>query len=307
MAGPGRPGARPVARGRAAVARPSERPLARQLAQWRVFLPFYARAIALQGSHPTIARSLIEHSSIFDDPWGRAARTTSYALRFVFGDDRETTADELRELHRRIGGVDYEGRPYHAWDRDVWTWVHLTTAEALVYAVDVACGPWRRRELEAFYQDTRRIGALYGVREADMPADLYGLRAYVDGGISSMLRTNPGTERLRQALFAGDHVRALPLPAPINAALARLLAGPTHTLLFGAFPGPVRRIWRVRWSAVDQARYVAMLVALRAVTEPLPDRFRMFPPAFRALHARSGPTARGAGVTDGAVVAPGTP
>lgn len=265
---------------------PPARPLARQLAQWRVFLPFYARAIGLQGSHPTIARALVEHSSVYEDPWGRAARTTAYALRFIFGDDRRSTADELHELHRRIGGVGYGGLRYHAWDRDVWTWVHLTTAESLIYAVEVTCGPWRRRELEAFYQDTRQIGLLYGVREPDMPENLEGLRAYVDDGVASVLRPNPGTELLREAFFDGGHVRTLGLPGPLDGALRRVLAAPSYTLLFGAFPEQVRRLWRVRWTALDQARYVALLAALRAVTEPLPDRLRMFPPAYRVLHDR---------------------
>lgn len=267
-----------------AASAPASRPLARQLAQWRVFVPFYARAIGLQGSHPAVARALVEHSSVYADPWGRAASTTAYALRFVFGEDRVATAHELRELHRRIGGVGYDGHPYHAWDRDVWTWVHLTTAEALVYAVDVICGPWRRRELEDFYADTRRIGLLYGVREEDMPRDLEGLREYVDEGIGSMLRPNPGTDRLRAALLAGEQFRALPLPAPVTAALGRLLARPTRAVLFGAFPEEVRRLWGVRWTPLDQARYVALLVALRTVTEPLPDRLLMFPPAYRVLH-----------------------
>ena len=265
----------------------ASRPLARQLAQWRVFIPFYARAIGLQGSHPTIARALVEHSSVYDDPWGRVARTTGYALRFVFEEDRAETAAELRKLHHPIGGVDHDGRRYHAWDRDVWTWVHLTTAEALVYAVDVTCGPWPRRELEAFYEDTRRVGTLYGVRERDMPEDLRGLRQYVDEGVASVLRWNPGTEQLRQALFAAGHLRALPLPGPLTTALGRALAGPTRTLLSGAFPEGVRRLWRVRWTPLDQARYVALLVALRTVTEPLPDRLRMFPPAYRVLHEPS--------------------
>lgn len=265
---------------------PGTRPLARQLAQWRVFVPFYARAIGLQGSHPTIARALVEHSSVFEDPWGRAARTTAYALRFLFGDDRGCAAVELRRLHRRLEGVGYDGLPYRAWDPDVWTWVHLTTAEALVYAVEVMCGPWPRRELEAFYRETRHIGLLYGVRDSDMPEDLRGLRAYVDDGVATVLRSNPGTDLLRDAALAGDHLQALPLPGALNALLGRALAGPSHTLLFGAFPEAVRRMWRVRWTALDQARYVALLVALRAVTEPLPDRLRMFPPAYRALHDR---------------------
>jgi len=265
---------------------PGTRPLARQVAQWRVFVPFYARAIGLQGSHPTIARALVEHSSVFEDPWGRALRTTSYALRFMFGEDRETTAAELRELHRRLGGTGYDGNPYHAWDRDVWAWVHLTTAEALLYAVEVMCGPRRRRELDAFYRDTRRIGLLYGVRDADMPRDLAGLRDYVDRGVATSLVANPGTEQLREAILSGRHLAALPLPAPVNAGVRRLLGGPTNTLLFGAFPEGVRRLWRIRWTPFDQARYVALLAALRAVTAPLPDRLRMSPPAYRVLHER---------------------
>jgi uncharacterized protein (DUF2236 family) len=264
----------------------TQRPLSRQVAQWRVFVPFYARAIGLQGSHPTVARALVEHSTVFEDPWGRAAATTRYALRLVFGEDRAGTAAELHELHRGIAGVGYDGRPYRAWDRDVWTWVHLTTAEALIYALDVMCGPLARRELEAFYADTRAIGILYGVRERDMPPDLCGLRAYVDDGVSSMLRPNPGTAQLREALLAGDHLRALPVPRPVRAALGLALAGPTRTLVFGAFPEAVRRLWQVRWTPVDQARYVAMLAALRMLTEPLPDRLRMLAPAYRALHAR---------------------
>ncbi len=265
---------------------PGTRPLARQLAQWRVFLPFYARAIGLQGSHPTVARALLDYSSVLMDPWGRAARTTAYALRLVYGEDRTSVASELRELHRPFSGVGYDGRAYRAWDREVWTWVHLTTAEALVYAVDVMCGPWPRRDLEAFYRDTRRIGVLYGVRDSDMPADLRGLRAYVDGGVVTVLRPNPGTEQLRRAVLRGDHLRALPLPGVVNAAFRHVLAGPSRTLLFGAFPEPVRRLWRVRWTVLDQARYVALLLALRAATEPLPDRLRMFPPAYCVLHER---------------------
>jgi len=271
----------------------STRPLGRQLAQWRVFVPFYARAIGLQGSHPAIAQALVEHSTLFEDPWGRAARTTEYALRFVFGDDREAAAAELRALHRRIGGTADDGRPYHAWDPETWAWVHLTTAESLVYAVEVMCGPWPRRDLEDFYADTRRIGALYGVSEAEMPADLDGLRAYVDRGVATMLRPNAGTERLRRAILAADHLRTLPLPAPLPAVLARVLGGPTRTLLFGAFPDEVRRLWRVRWTPLDQARYVAMLAGLRAVTAPLPDHLRMFPRAYRALRGSGATRAAG--------------
>lgn len=267
---------------------PGRRPLARQVAQWRVYLPFYARVLALQGSHPTVAAALVEHSSVFDDPFGRVARTTGYAMRLMFGTggEPEQTAAELRRLHGGVRGVDDEGRRYSAFDRDVWAWVHLTTAESLLYALDVMCGPLPARHLEAFYQETRRTGALYGVGQDDMPYCLGDLRAYVDDGIATKLRPNPATDRFRRAVRAGDHLRALPLPPLPRAVLGRVMARPADALLFGAFPDPVRRMWGVRWNPLRQASYAATVVALRAATDPLPDRLRMVPTAYRALRDR---------------------
>ncbi|HVC14964.1 MAG TPA: oxygenase MpaB family protein [Acidimicrobiales bacterium] len=115
------------------------------------------------GSHPAVARALLDHSSVYEDPWSRAARTTGYALRFGFGEDRDETATELRALHRGIGGVDDAGRRYHAWDRDVWTRVP-SPPPSRSFAVDVMCSPWPRRDLETFYEGIRRIGLHYGLR-----------------------------------------------------------------------------------------------------------------------------------------------
>lgn len=265
--------------------RPAERPLARQSAQWRVYVPFYARALALQGSHPTVAASLVDHSSVFEDPLGRMVRTTAYAIRMWYDDDPARTASEIRSLHRHIAGTDFDGRPYHAWDRDVWAWVHLTTAESLLYALEVSCGPLRPAQREAVYAASRRAGALYGVRDRDMPPDVAGLRNYVDDGIRRRLHTNPGTDRLRRAVLAGDFFGRLPLPSPARRALGRAVAPPIGVVVFGAFPDAVRRLWGVRWTVRHQAEYAGFLLATRALAATLPDRLRMVPAAYRALHS----------------------
>lgn len=249
-----------------------------------MYVPFYSRALALQGSHPTVAASLVDHSRVFDDPIGRLARTSGYAMRMMYGDDPAGTAREIRHLHRRIAGTDFEGRRYHAWDADVWAWVHLTTAEALLYALEVSCGPLRPDQREAVYAGTRRTGALYGVRESDMPVDVAGLRAYVDDGIARRLRPNPGTERLRRALLDGDVFGHLPVPRAIARAFGHAVAPTASILVFGAFPEEVRRLWGVRWTVRHQAEYTALLLGGRLVATALPDRLRLLPAAYRALH-----------------------
>ena len=281
------PGAPPIGPSRppGRVAHAQGGPLARQTAQWRVHVPFYARALALQGSHPTVAASLVDHSSVFEDPLGRMVRTSAYATRMWYGDDPAGTAREIRRLHRRVAGTDFEGRAYHAWDRDVWTWVHLTTAESLLYALEVSCGPLRPEQREEVYAGSRRVGTLYGVRSTDMPPDVAGLRAYVDDGIRRSLRPNPGTDRLRRAVLAGDVFGRLPVPPAARQALGRAVAPTAGVLVFGAFPDPVRRLWGVRWTVRHQAEYVAFLLATRALAAALPDRLRMVPAAYRALHS----------------------
>ncbi len=158
-----------------------ERPLVRELAEWRTFIPFTGRVLALQGSHETVAKGLYDHSTGFVDPLGRAARTMEYAQRMLFGSDRVSTAAEIRELHRDIKGTGFDGRPYHAWNREAWTWVHLTSFEAFAYSLRVVHGPVDPASLGAPYEDWRQVGMLYGVRSADMPTDVVGLHEYVRG------------------------------------------------------------------------------------------------------------------------------
>jgi uncharacterized protein (DUF2236 family) len=247
------------------------RPLIRELAEWRMFLPFVGRVLALQGAHPTVAAGIYEHSTLFVDPFERAQRTAQYAQRILFGPDRAATASEIRELHRDIKGTGFDGKPYHAWNREAWTWVHLTTFEATLYALRAMHGPIRRDQQTALYDEVKDVGLLYGVRAQDMPDDIDGFRAYIRHGIETKLTFSPddGVIALLRTLPRPD---GLPMPAPVWKLVGRAASHPAHVLIFGSFP-----------STVHEAAYQSQLVALRAATAPLPDRLRMLPYAYRAL------------------------
>ncbi|MDJ0401824.1 oxygenase MpaB family protein, partial [Rhodococcus rhodochrous] len=70
-------------------------------------------------------------------PSVRAENTLAYTYLIYFGENVADSALELREMHRPVTGLDYDGRRYHDWNLDVWTCVHLTTIESLIYAIEV--------------------------------------------------------------------------------------------------------------------------------------------------------------------------
>ncbi|MGA4692262.1 oxygenase MpaB family protein [Rhodococcus sp. AB351] len=111
------------------------------LADRRIWPMFLFRALSLQGTYPTVMVALEQHSKSFTEPSVRAENTLAYTYRIYFAENVADSARELREMHRPITGLDHEGRRFHAWNRDVWTWVHLTTIESLIYAIEVCFGP----------------------------------------------------------------------------------------------------------------------------------------------------------------------
>jgi uncharacterized protein (DUF2236 family) len=262
------------------------RPLARELAEWRLFVPFTGRVLALQGSHPTVAAGIYEHSEIFTDPWRRAQRTFSYGQLVMFGPDRAGTAREIRELHRDIKGTGFDGRPYHAWNREAWTWVHLTTFEATLFALEKIHGRLADADVDALYDEARQVGTLYGVRSQDMPGDAAGLRQYVEEGIESKCTHRPVVD-LVPSLQQVPPPKGLPVPS----LPWRLSMGPTshpvHIALAGSFPETIRRRWGIRWSPLHELEYRVQLRLLRTLTAPLPDWLRMLPYPYRVLR-RSG-------------------
>ncbi|MGW0022204.1 oxygenase MpaB family protein [Rhodococcus sp. NPDC003382] len=266
----------------------ADRTFVRLLADRRIWPLFLFRALSLQGTHPTVMVALEQHSKSFSQPSVRAENTLAYTYRIYFGENVAESARELREMHRPITGLDYDGRKYHAWNRDVWTWVHLTTIESLIYAITVCFGPQPDAQVEAFYRESRRLGLLFGVREQDMPTDAAGLRTYVEQGVVEKLAMSPGTRRMQQLVDEQDVIATLQpklaaLPRPLPALLELLTGRPVETLMFGAFPEHVRQIWGVPWSPAREREFRALIAILRAAGRVLPARVRMIPEARAAL------------------------
>jgi uncharacterized protein (DUF2236 family) len=261
----------------------ASRPLIRELAGWPVFLAGAGRVIAHQASHPTIAKGLYDHSTAVSNPLSRGRLTIEYAMRILFGTDRAATAAEIRALHTDVKGTGFDGRPYHAWNREAWTWVHLTTFEALLYGVRAIHGEPPLELQQACYDQVKEVGLMYGVRAQDMPDDIAGLHAFIREVVATKLTHVPNFALFqRQPSFGG-----LPIPESMRRRMVGAASRPVQLLAAGAYPSTIRERWGIRWSPVHEAAYQAELVALRAATALLPDRLRLMPYAYRALNERA--------------------
>lgn len=247
--------------------------------QWAFVLPFAGRVLALQAMHPTVSAGLEQHSSVFDEPWQRAWETIGYGLEFLFS-DAAGTARRVREIHRPIGGTDHAGRRYHAWNREAWTWVHLSTFDATRYAANAVGPRLSRAEERRLYEESKWTGRLYGVQARDIPPRLADYEAYLADMIEHRLVPTPTSSRLLTLLI--EHPPPppwIPIPSPIWWLWHRPAGHIARTALVGSFPGTLRERHGLGWNALDQAQYDAMLAAVKAANLTLPSRLRLIPAA----------------------------
>jgi uncharacterized protein (DUF2236 family) len=256
--------------------------LARAWGAWPYIVPMTGRIFALQAMHPTVAAGIRDHSKVLEDPWDRLIKTYGYALEVVFG-DTIGKAREIRALHRNITGHGYDGRRYHAWDPAAWTWVHLTTLDAMLYALRAIDGPIDLAEQHQLYEEWKAIGRIYGVRDENVPPDIFGFRRYINEGIHDLVVT-PTAQRLIELAF--EHLPpASGVPRPLWRAGHPALRHTAFVLLAGAFPPTIRQRLAIRWTRRHAVEYRAALLALRSLAHALPDKLRLFPIAYQRLHS----------------------
>ncbi len=263
------------------VSRTLELPASRRAwSEWPFVVPFAGRVLALQGMHPVVSAGLMDHSSVFEDPWGRGWDTVGYGLRLIFSDDPVAVAAEIRELHRPLYGRLADGTRYHPWNPRPWAWVHLSTYEATVYsrrAIGRAPAP---AEQAMLYEEWKRVGRSYGLREQDLPVDVAALNRYVWATIQDELVATPTATRLYH-----DTLRNLPAPPGLPGTrlswplAGRLTAPAIRLLLAGSFPSVLRRRMNIPWTPLHEAGYQAALLALGTAVRTLPAALTRFPAA----------------------------
>lgn len=239
-------------------------------------------ALLLQVAHPTVAGGVREHSDFVTDPWGRLFRTLDYVNLLVYGGPEAAarTGARMREMHKRIKGVDPSGRRYHALEPGAYAWVHATLAVSIVGAHERFGRPFLAEQRDRFWAEWRRLGRLLGIREGDLPEGWAAFCDYVDETVETHLEDNDVVRLVRETLAAPA---APPLPQPLPRAwrFARMPAARAMALATtGLLPASAQHRLDMRLTPAQERELALLGAAARATTPVLPRALRTMGPTY---------------------------
>jgi uncharacterized protein (DUF2236 family) len=241
-----------------------------------------ARAVLMQLAHPLVATGVSTHSRYMRDPIGRALRTFTLGQMLTFGS--LTTAKQgsrfINRLHTHVhgtlptaAGMYAEHTPYKARDPELLLWVYATLIDTSLLTYPMFVGPLTPQEQEQYYQESKVLAPLLGLRAEHMPKTVEDLRRYVQDMVySDRLAATPQARRLvRQVLFP-------PIPSVFRPFL-HLNLQITCALL----PQPVRDIYGLEWGPKRQQIFEISTIGIRTIISHLPESLRVIPITHRMM------------------------
>jgi uncharacterized protein (DUF2236 family) len=245
------------------------------------------RAALLQLAHPFVAHAVDQHSDTPTDPVGRFRRTFENVFGMVFG-DLDTVLERARSVHtihtRIQGPIEHDVGPfkraqrYRALDQDALVWVQATLFDTATTVFDRIVQPLSTYEREAYYEETRTLASLFGIRA--MPDSYAHFNTYMADMLASETITfsRPGKD-LAQFLLQPPK----PLYAPFTHAYKTLTAGMLNERLRGEL--------NLRWGLRERAEFHGAWPMLKALHKRTPARLRFFPDYIEGVHRVQGSTA----------------
>jgi uncharacterized protein (DUF2236 family) len=234
------------------------------------------RTLLLQATHPVAFAGFFAHTGALDEPYERLSRTAKVMDAIKFGPRAE--ADRLtrrvRAMHRRVRGELAEpagrfpaGTPYAADDPVLLLWILAAIVDSSLLVYDKYVRRLSRDERDAYWQDYKVVGRLFGLRDAELPDAIEDFDDYMAGMLASGdLHITPQARELAVRIVMRP-------PVPLH---VRPLLELANQITVGLLPADIRRGYGLSW---DPARSVALhggAEYVRRVLVPLlPDRLRL--------------------------------
>jgi uncharacterized protein (DUF2236 family) len=227
----------------------------------------------MQAAHPVAFTGFFAHTGSLDEPYRRLARTAAVLDTIGFGsrEDADRATRRVRAMHRRVRGVTDDGVPWAADDPDLLLWILACLVDSALVVYGKYVRTLSRDERNAYWQDYKVVGRLFGLRDAELPDAIEDFEAYMDGMLrGGGLHVTPEARELAVQIV-------LHPPVPLA---ARPLLELANQITVGLLPRSIRRQYGFHW---DPARALALHggaeYVKRFVVPLLPGRLRLAPPA----------------------------
>lgn len=240
------------------------------------------RALLLQLAHPKIAAGVAAHSRFQENPLARLQRTMNAMWSIVFDDCQQARATLLRvkDTHQQVRGAVGAGEAmpagtrYDARDVHLLLWVHATLIDSALLAYNLFVKRLSADEKFRYYGDAKKLGGLFDIPEAAMPATLAEFNAYFDGMLGgNTLSVGPSARSLAQDIL-------YPQPAILRP------AGPLFRVVTAALlPERLRQAYDLKWNR-RRATVFSLFATIVRYSLPLAPRFLRVVPNARAAEKR---------------------
>jgi uncharacterized protein (DUF2236 family) len=234
------------------------------------------RALLMQLAHPKVAAGVAAHSRFQEDPLGRLYRTMSRMWSIVFDEESQARA-ALRQVaivHKRVQGTvpateaSHAGAAYDASDQDLLLWVHATLIDSAMVAYDLLVEPLNAAERAAYYSDSRRLAALFGIHENNIPASIVAFDSYMNQTIAS------------GEILPGPMARSLAVDVLYPRPYVLRPAAPLFRLMTaGLLPAKLRDGYGLKWNLRREKKLLLAAKAIRSLLPVLPSLVRIVPRA----------------------------
>jgi uncharacterized protein (DUF2236 family) len=223
-------------------------------------------AILMQLAHPKVAAGVRDHSRYQVDAVGRLRRTLDLTMAIVFG-PHPVARNAIRAINARHRTV--RGPGYSAMDPELLLWVHATLVYSAIRGYRALVGPLSASDADRYYQDTKEIGVLLGVRRDLYPATVDAFEAYLLGMIDSgELEVGVEARRMGWAVLQPGF-RGVP----------RAAFTPLTILTAGLLPPALRRGYGLRWGTLERTAFAACRTVVPRLVAVAPTPVRWLPPA----------------------------
>lgn len=248
----------------------------------KVLLLGGGRALLMQLAHPKVAAGVSDHSRFREDPLGRLHRTMDVMWSILFEElpKAEASLQAVNDVHRKVRGTIKEGEAlpkgttYDALDPDLLLWVHATLVDSALLAYDLFVKPLSAHEKSQYYSETKKLGVLFGIPEAVVPASLEDFSNYMSERITGdTIAVGPTAHVLAREIL---HPRPLVLK----------IGGPLSSFVTaGLLPERLREAYRLRWNERREKAFQLLAKTIRQLLPLTPAVLRIVPHA-RAAEKR---------------------
>ncbi len=234
------------------------------------------RALLMQATHPVAFEGFFAHTGAMDEPYERLQRTAQVLNTIIFGsrEDADRASRRVRAMHKKVRGeLDKPagrfpaGTPFAADDPELLLWVLATLVDSALVVYDRYVATMSRAERDAYWQDFRVVGRLFGLADGEMPVDIDAFDAYM----SRMLNGDDLFVTSAARELAIDIVMRPPVPLARRPVLELV-----NFITVGLLPSKLRKQFGLSWDPLRELALRGGAEYAKRVLVPLaPERLRI--------------------------------